>query len=185
MKMSNLTRSLLILGGLLAWLALPALAKGPELIGAPKCKICHGAKTGDQWKIWTESGHAKAFEVLGTPEAKAIAEKKGLGDPQKEAECLACHTTHGFLGKDVVVSASGKYEDAEGVGCEACHGPGSEYKSNKIMKDRDAAIAAGLVMNKSVEHCQKCHNEKSPTFKPFDFEKRWEQIKHPVVAKKP
>jgi hypothetical protein len=172
---------LIVTGLLIVAVAAPALADGPELIGAGKCKMCHKAKTGDQWKIWTESAHAKAFETLATDEAKKIAADKGLGDPQQEEECLACHTTHGFVGRDVV--AGKKYSDAEGVGCEACHGPGSEYKSKKVMEDREAALAAGLVLAKNAEHCQRCHNEKSPTYKPFDFEERWAEIAHPVPDK--
>jgi len=157
---------------------------GHELVGAPSCKMCHKAKTGDQWKIWTESAHASAFETLASEEAKKIAADKGLGDPQKEEACLKCHTTHAFLGKDTVVATKNKYKDSEGVGCEACHGPGSDYKKKKIMVDSEAAKAAGLLMVKEEAHCAKCHNEESPTFKGFDFAKRWEQIKHPVPEKK-
>ena len=173
---------LVFVSGLMLGAAQTALAEGHELIGAPKCKMCHKAKTGDQWKIWTESKHAKAFETLGTPEAKKIAEEKGLGDPQKAEACLKCHVTHAFVGRDVVINKKAKYEDSEGVGCEACHGPGSDYKSKKIMQDREQAVANGLWLEKNVEHCQKCHNEESPTYKPFDFEKRWAEIAHPVVT---
>jgi hypothetical protein len=40
--------------------------------------------------------------------------------------------------------------------CESCHGPGSEYKSKKIMEDPAAARAAGLVVPTS-EFCATCH----------------------------
>jgi hypothetical protein len=40
--------------------------------------------------------------------------------------------------------------------CEDCHGPGSEYKPNSIMKDPDKARAAGLVMPDKA-FCSKCH----------------------------
>lgn len=158
-----------------------ALAADPEIIGAPKCKMCHGKKTGDQYKIWTASKHANAFATLGTEEAKKVAAERGLGDPQTEDACLKCHTTHAFLGRDVVINAKAKYEEAEGVGCEACHGAGSAYKSNKVMKDRDAAVAAGLVVP-TEETCVKCHNEESPYFEGFDFATYYEKIKHPVPA---
>lgn len=155
---------------------------GYEIIGAPKCKTCHMAKTGDQWKIWTESAHAGAFETLGTEEARKIATAEGLADPQQEYACLKCHATRASLGAGAVVSEKGGYTDNEGVGCEACHGPGSGYKSNKIMKDPQAARAAGLVMDKTVDGCRRCHNEESPTFKGFDFEARWAEIAHPVPS---
>ena len=171
--------ALAIVGGLMTGMVSDAVA-GHELIGAPKCKMCHKAKTGDQWAKWEGSKHAGAFATLGTDAAKAVATEKGLGDPQKEEACLKCHATQAFLGRDVVVDAKGKYEDAEGVGCEACHGPGSDYKSKKVMEDSEAAKAAGLVMDKSEEFCVKCHNEESPTFKGFVFADRWAEIAHPV-----
>jgi hypothetical protein len=174
--------ALAILGGLMTGMVSDAVA-GHELIGAPKCKACHKAKTGDQWGIWEGSAHAGAFATLASDEAKKVAADKGLGDPQTEAACLKCHTTKAFLGADVVVDAKGKYEDAEGVGCEACHGPGSDYKSKKVMEDSAAAKEAGLIMNKSEEFCVKCHNEESPTFKGFVFAERWDAIKHPAPEK--
>ena len=54
------------------------------------------------------------------------------------------------------------------------------YKSKKIMIDPAAHEAAGLVMVKTADACTRCHNEESPTFKDFDFEKRWAEIAHPV-----
>lgn len=173
--------SLLMIGGLMLGMA-QAAAAGHEIIGAPKCKSCHKAKTGDQWKIWTESAHARAFETLASGEARKIAAENGLGDPQREDACLKCHATRPSLGAGAVVSEKAKYADSEGVGCESCHGPGSGYKSNKVMKDPAAARAAGLVMIKTADGCIQCHNQESPTFKGFDFEKRWAEIAHPVPA---
>jgi len=158
----------------------PDAVAAHEIVGAPKCKACHKAKTGDQWKIWTESAHAMAFETLASAASKKIAEDRGIGDPQQEETCLKCHTTRVFLGVDVPVSEKGKYTDNEGVGCESCHGPGSDYKPGSIMRDPEAARAAGLVMESTAEACTRCHNETSPTFKPFDFEHRWAEIAHPI-----
>jgi hypothetical protein len=155
---------------------------GPELIGAPKCKACHGARTGDQWTIWTESAHARAFTTLASDEAKQIATDQGLGDPQQEDTCLRCHSTMASLGDDVVISAKGKYNNSEGVGCEACHGPGSDYKSKRVMEDPEAARAAGMLTALSAEACGVCHNPESPTFQGFEFEQRWAEIAHPVPA---
>jgi len=158
----------------------PDAVAAHEIIGAPNCKSCHKAKTGDQWKIWTESAHARAFETLATEASAKIAADRGVGDPQQEEACLKCHSTRAFLGVDVPVSEKGKYADSEGVGCESCHGPGSDYKPGNIMKDPEAARAAGLVMERTVEACTRCHNATSPTFKPFDFEQRWAEIAHPI-----
>jgi hypothetical protein len=95
---------------------------------------------------------------------------KGLGAPQQEPACLKCHATKASLGEGVVIDEKANYADNEGVGCEACHGPGSDYKSKNVMLDPEAARAAGLIMNMG---CRKCHNEESPTFKGFDYEARW------------
>ncbi len=172
---------LIVVGGFMFGAVSEAKAEKPELIGAAKCKSCH-RKIGDPYAIWEGTGHSKAYETLASDEAKKIAAEKGLGDPQKEEACLKCHVSRVFLGNPPV-NAKGKYDDSEGVGCEACHGAGSEYKSKKVMEDHDASIAAGLIMDKSEAHCTKCHNDESPTFKGFDLAKRWEEIKHPVTPK--
>lgn len=175
-----ITVCVVMTAGLLLGAAQDAVAGG-EIIGAPKCKMCHGKKTGDQWTIWTESAHAGAFTTLASDEAKKIATEMDLGDPQTEAACLKCHTTHGFLGADVVIYAKGKYEDAEGVGCESCHGAGSGYKSKKTMQDHEASVAAGMLVPDE-KTCTQCHNEESPTYKEFDYAAMYEKIKHPVPA---
>jgi hypothetical protein len=148
-----------------------------EFVGVATCKMCHhAASKGDQYGKWLASPHAKAYEVLGTDAAKATAAKVGLkGNPQEADECLGCHVTaHGV--KAELLGAKYKVED--GVGCESCHGAGGDYKSMKVMKDKDAAIAAGLVMP-TAETCKGCHNEKSPNFKGFDFAKMFPLIAHP------
>ena len=177
--MLKLYASLLVLGGLVFASPQEVIADY-EIIGAPKCKGCHKAKTGDQWKIWTESAHAGAFATLASDEARKIAADQGLGNPQQESTCLKCHATRASLGADVAINEKANYADSEGVGCESCHGPGSAYKPRKVMLDTAAARAAGLVMDASAEACITCHNEESPTFKGFDFEKRWAEISHPV-----
>ncbi len=173
--------SLAVLGGLLLGMT-PNVMAAHELVGASKCKSCH-KKIGNPYKLWQESEHSKAFETLASDEAKKIAADKGLGDPQKEEACLKCHVTRVFLGNPPV-NAKGKYVDTEGVGCEACHGAGSDFKKKSIMKDHDKAVANGLMREKTEAHCTKCHNSESPTFKSFNMEERWAEIDHPIVAKK-
>ncbi len=156
-----------------------AMAQLPhEFIGASKCAICHKTpKQGEQFGIWQQSAHAKAFDVLGTPEAKEQAAKMGVEDPQKSGKCLKCHSTaYGFT--EEKVSQTIKLE--EGVSCESCHGAGKDYMKMSVMKNKDAAVAAGLQIPDEAT-CRKCHNENSPTFKPFDFKERWEKIKHPIM----
>jgi hypothetical protein len=72
----------------------------------------------------------------------------------------------------------------DGIQCESCHGPGSDYKKKKTMSDRDKSIAAGMwEPGKDEKICQKCHNDESPTWdaaEGFDFEERKKEIAHPI-----
>ncbi len=114
--------------------------------------------------------------MLATPEALKIAKAKGIDDPQKSEKCAKCHTT--AYGADAkLLTATFKGED--GVGCEACHGPGSNYKTLKIMKDRALAVQNGLIVPDE-KTCVKCHNAESPTYKKFVFAEFYKKIAHPV-----
>jgi hypothetical protein len=154
-----------------------------DFTGVKKCKICHKtSKSGDQFGIWEESAHASAYATLATDEAKQIAQERDLGDPQKAAECLKCHVT-AFSVVDNI--AEEKITLEEGVSCESCHGAGSGYWKKKTME----AITAGELDGTTVglihpdpEHCLQCHNEESPTYKPFDYEEYWAKIAHPIPA---
>ena len=170
-------------------LVLPALVHGadeapkPQYIGSMTCaKICHKTKKqGVQLRLWQESAHAKAWETLAGEKALAIAKKMGIDDPQKSDQCVKCHTTaHGvsaeLLGK--------KFSHEEGVGCEACHGPGSLYKKRSVMKSREKSVAMGLLLPDE-KTCLTCHNEESPTYKPFNYDERWSAIVHPKPEAKP
>lgn len=172
---------ILLIAGLVAAFVIPVLAADAQYIGAKKCMMCHKSeKRGNQWGKWESGPHAKAFETLKSEESKAIAKKMGIADPTTDDKCLKCHVTaHG-------VPAAQKEESfshEEGVGCEACHGPGSLYKSMKVMKDLTAGTQdpAAVAFQKGDEKtCLKCHNEESPTYKPFDYKIRWAEIAHNI-----
>lgn len=153
----------------------------PQYIGVKSCGMCHKSDSkGNQLAQWESSRHSKAFETLATDKALKIGEEVGLDvPPQQSADCLRCHVT-GHGEKEELFAASFKPE--QGVQCESCHGAGSKYKSIKVMKDREASIAAGLVIPNEAT-CTKCHNEDSPTFESFDFEKMWALIMHPNPQK--
>ncbi|MFQ5599343.1 MAG: multiheme c-type cytochrome [Candidatus Krumholzibacteriia bacterium] len=153
-----------------------------KYVGVKKCGMCHKAKAkGNQLGKWEDSKHAKAFETLATEKALQFAKERGLDKPPQESdECLKCHVTgHGKPAE--LFEASFKKE--LGVQCESCHGPGSDYKKMKIMKDREIAVAAGLVIPDEKTYKQ-CHNEESPAYKGFDFEERFALIAHPNPKKK-
>ncbi len=152
-----------------------------QYVGSAKCKTCHKAETkGAQYIKWTESKHSKAYEVLASEESIAIGKKLDVDNPQTSDQCLVCHVT-AFSAPAEAKAES--FDQAEGVGCEACHGPGSDYKKLKIMKDQEASIAAGLIITDE-KLCVGCHNEKSPTYKKFSFEEASKIIAHPNPKKK-
>ncbi len=150
-----------------------------EYVGDRKCKVCHIKIH----KSWRETPHAKAFEALN-PGVKAEAKKKAGLDDQKDyttdASCIQCHTT-------------GNSPLFPGIQCEACHAPGKKYTSAKIMnkkkykanpeQQRKLALEAGLIIAPDEKNCTECHNEKSPTYQPFDFKARYEEVKHTKAAK--
>jgi hypothetical protein len=80
-----------------------------EYVGSLSCKPCHES----EYKKWQETGHAKAYATL---------EQVGS---QADPECVVCHTV-GMEYQSGFVSLE-KTEDLKGVGCENCHGPGSEH----------------------------------------------------------
>jgi len=171
----------------------------PEYIGNKKCKMCHNkAEKGAQYKAWEESAHSGAFETLKTPEAQAITKEKGLTtSPDQSPECVVCHTTGfgegGYEIKDDAfwsqVTDKGKptkdvkrMAQLQSVGCETCHGAGSQYKSKSVMQaitagEQDGATVGLLTPGENT--CKDCHNEKSPTYKPFDYKERSAKIAHP------
>lgn len=149
-------------------------------VGTKTCGLCHKSeKQGEQLGIWEKSPHANAYKTLLSEEANKIAEEKGFSTKAVEtAECLKCHAS----GHDVDASLLGKkFTIEDGVQCETCHGPGSEYKSLKVMKDKELAVQNGLMLYENKEElCTKCHNEESPTFKGFNLEEMWPKIKHDI-----
>lgn len=154
-----------------------------KFVGVAKCKMCHKKeKKGLQYEIWKESGHSKAYDVLATPEAKELAEKNGIIDPQKDSKCLKCHTT----GHDAPPELKGKkYKLSEGVGCESCHGAGGDYYKSKVMKGlRNGTVdplTVGLIIPNE-ETCTQCHNADDimPIKEEFNFKKMWAKIAHPI-----
>lgn len=152
-----------------------------KYVGVKKCKMCHmSSKKGAQYKVWDKNKHSKAYETLASAESKKIAEEMGIDDPQKSDKCLKCHVT--------AYSADAQFKESswsmeDGVGCESCHGPGSEYKGMKEMKnlsaDKITPESVGLIMP-TKELCVECHNEESPTYKEFKFEEMYKKVAHPM-----
>lgn len=154
-------------------------------VGATKCALCHKtAEQGEQYVKWQASKHAQAYATLATPEAKEVGKKLGVEDPQKDPKCLSCHVT-GYGAAAALLGP--KYNQAEGVTCESCHGAGGDYNKKTtmegVMSGTIEAASVGLVLPDQ-KTCEACHNEKSPSFKPFDYTKMKEKIAHAMPAER-
>ena len=122
--------------------------KGPSYVGSKACKTCHmGAAKGAIYEAWEKTDHAQALAKLP-------------GDKQKDPTCLPCHTT-GFGKPGGYDPAAATAANLAGVGCESCHGPGSDYKAMNVMKDKAASVAKGLI-EPNEKSCQGCHNSTMP-----------------------
>lgn len=167
-------------------------------VGSKKCKKCHIK----QHKSWKKTRMANALDIL-KPGNSADTKGKFHVDVNKDytadPACLKCHTTgYGKSGGYSTPNpedkkAVRKAKSLAGVGCESCHGPGSEYVKvfADIMKSKRAykveeLYAVGL---KKVDEntCKTCHNDESPTINPgdlFDYEKRKEDGTHNHIVLK-
>jgi len=170
---------------IISGIVLPSVVLAQEdfkYVGARACMPCHLIpKSGAAYKIWRASKHANAMATLTTPTAQEIAMKKGIDDPQTAEACIRCHDTSGFAAAEFAQP----FKTSEGVGCEACHGPGSVYKSIQVMKDISSgkikAETVGLVKGNE-DVCVKCHNAESPTFISFNYAEAWIKIAHYSIA---
>jgi uncharacterized protein YxeA len=163
-----------------------AVSAGEHMfIGPDKCKMCHKKPdAGEQYPIWEKSRHAQAYASLAGEKALEIAKAKGIANPQEADECLSCHVTGHGAAADLLGT---KYDKTQGVTCESCHGAGGDYYKKATM----VAIISGETDGASVglkipdeKTCLGCHNDKSPTFKEFNYEEMLKKIAHPIPEAK-
>ncbi len=165
-------RAIAILTGLIFLISMAGLAMAQEAkteakpaakmevkhayVGVKVCKMCHkkgGIAKDEIYESWEKTPHATVWDKLT--------------DEQKKDEKFQKYYATGKLADGTLLS---------NVQCEACHGPGGDYKTMSIMKDKEKAIANGLVIP-DANTCLKCHNADAPTealkasAKDFDFAK--------------
>jgi len=85
------------------------LPDGLQYLGSKSCALCHEY----EYQKWSTNKHAAAFQTL-----------KDLGS-EFDPECVVCHVVGleyngGFISEQ-------KTPQLKDVGCENCHGPGSEH----------------------------------------------------------
>lgn len=88
---------------------------------------------------------APAPAPAGVPPSAAVM--PSLHAKVGDAKCRMCHR----MQHD---SWSASPHAAKGLDCEGCHGGGADFI--KVMRDRTAAVAAGLLIPKK-DFCLKCH----------------------------
>lgn len=141
-----------------------------QSVGVATCasSLCHGSATPldardvlqNEYVTWSHfDPHGRAYRVLLEPAAKAMARRLGIRAPHEATECLACHTDA------VPVERRGpKFQIADGVGCEACHGAAERWLVSHVQAPRVTHadnVANGLVALERAEVraavCMNCH----------------------------
>lgn len=83
-----------------------------EYTGSKSCKLCHEY----EYEKWSTKAHARAYATL-----------RNIGS-QFDPECVVCHVIGMNYNTGFVSEQS--TPDLKDVGCENCHGPGSEHISS-------------------------------------------------------
>lgn len=105
------------------------LPNGLEYVGSKSCGLCHRY----EYKKWSGNPHGRAYATL---------EKVGS---QYDPECVICHVVGLEYQSGFVSQEQTSY--LRNVGCESCHGPGSEH-----IKTFGEARTAGPMSD-----CTDCH----------------------------
>jgi hypothetical protein len=130
-----------------------SVAVAYNYLGPESCQGCHP----DAYAAWRASAHARAKDTLNTTQ-------------QRDARCLSCHSP-----------AEGE-QRISNVSCESCHGGGEYYAARYVMKDTELARLVGL-SDPSEKSCRTCHDQSSPSLKPFDFVAKLKAIDHWTVER--
>lgn len=102
-------------------------------LGAASCasSACHGSTQGfsgseighDEYLIWQRRDrHSRAYLSLLTPASEAIAAALGAVPAHEDPQCLACHASAGLAAEQ-----GPRFQIRDGVDCETCHGPASDW----------------------------------------------------------
>lgn len=135
---------------------------GAAYVGSETCRGCHQTA----YDAWAKSKHFHAWDTL----VQAEADPKRYGWPVTHyPDCVGCHVV-GYGEQTGFVSFADTPQLA-GVGCERCHGPGSDHIQNPVGNKlgMHGGTAASVL-------CIQCHDfEQSPD---FVYSQRWAPIQH-------
>jgi hypothetical protein len=151
----------------------------PKYIGTERCTDCHIAAG----KVWAKTPHSHAY--------KTLVDATHPSNRQYDPECIVCHTV-GF-GYQSGFRSEKETPKLLNVGCESCHGPGSQHANDP----NNEALHAQMNPWKAPENetpeqktrrtvrigdfCQKCHDaENDVHWTGGGFERNWPKIEHPT-----
>ncbi len=113
---------------------LAQLRKGPHplqvvnpkamFVGSDRCTICH-TDHGNASAVYSTSKHANAYNAL-----EKIAARPSLRN--YDPECISCHVVGYFYNSGF--ENEKKTTHLKNVGCESCHGPGSQHVEQPNVK---------------------------------------------------
>ena len=83
--------------------------------------------------------HSRAWRVLTEPRARAIGARLGIANVAASAECINCHG-------DPAPRRGAQFRQADGVGCEACHGGSTNWLASHtaVSATHEQNVARGL-----------------------------------------
>ena len=154
---------------LLAKLGAPrdVLPTNANYVGSDACRDCHEP----EHTTWVASPHAQTLETLS---------RAGESD---NADCLKCHTTgYGRPGGFPAAAAAESHADLARVGCESCHGPGSEHV--KDGSDRIGSIVSLADKCDScviLQICGGCHDDANDPGFEFEVLDKIEAQRHGTI----
>lgn len=142
-------------------------------VGSAKCRMCHIK----QHNSWKRTGKSRSLNALKAGKVVEVKKQCGL-DPEndytRDENCLKCHVTGygrpgGYAVPDTADERAVKRAARRAhVGCESCHGPGSEYvklhkeiKKSRRMYNVEEMYAAGMVPQ-DASVCAHCHSNECP-----------------------
>ncbi len=146
----------------------PASTARHEGVATCASTTCHGAARPlagtpvlqNEYVTWSSfDPHARAERTLRDERSAAIARRLGIGAADRAPACLACHA-------EVVPpdQRGAKFQQADGIGCEACHGAAGNWLAvhdDGTPEARSASRRAGLrALNEPAVRgatCLACH----------------------------
>jgi len=147
----------------------PAQQANFQYTGPGSCaaSACHGAVPArtdlripqNEYSVWiTQDRHSRAFEVLRNPVSQRMARLLGIERADAAPKCLACHAL-----APPAAQRARTFSAEEGVSCESCHGPASQWLGPHTRADWAHEKSLQLGMNdtkdliRRTEVCLSCH----------------------------